>query len=326
VRTVGGIQNFNAIRARSRVRGLRQPSPFAGYGGITVRHAPWLLVLAVTLCGCVEAPPLNLPQKHLTVRKMIEHIACEIHEAIQANPHNRKLENDNSWGWVAVGALTVRVDDEGSLAATSSFINPLTATTSFAFGIGGGITADRELMYTENFTIYIKTLEQTSSDYDCRPLYGNPLFGDLALRQTIELGLRSGVEDSGGPIVYASQNQSSANGAFGQTIQFQLQLTLTGLGPTWTLLRFKGPTGNLGGAYRKDTNELVISFAPATKAPPPPLAGGGGHFDRLNFSRHAHPAISLGTTGGGGNLTGEDAASANNFLMLLQSGKTRPGF
>ncbi len=37
---------------------------------------------------------------------------------------------------------------------------------------------------------------------------------------------------------------------------------VSGVGPTWRLVRFNGP-GGLFGAERRDTHKLIISFAPA---------------------------------------------------------------
>lgn len=251
-------------------------------------------VLTATLAGCVEPPPLDLPHKGVTAHQILDRIKCEILAATVDNP---RLITEH---WKSVGALTVQVDDEGSLAATSTFINPLTAATSFAFSAGVGVTADRERIYSENFSIDINELAKKPKAPNCTAQYGNPLLGDLGITETLEIGLRSLKE--GGPVDYAPGTGAltPSGGAFGETIQFILNASLTAVGPTWTLVRFKGPTGNLGGAYRKDTNKLLISFAPT------PSAG-----------QKLHPALT--SFGFPGASTAEDAAAANNLLMLIQS-------
>jgi hypothetical protein len=268
-----------------------------GNGEFSMRNAGWFFVLATGLAGCVSPPPLDLPQKGITAHQIINRVKCEILAAVPDHP---QLMTEK---WQAVGALTVQVDDEGSLAATTTFINP---AQSFAFSVGGGVTADRERIYSENFSIDIEQLErkQHRKKTNCDVHYGNPLLGDLGITETIDIGLHS--LKRGGPVDFNSEGTLTKDtGAFGETIQFVLEASFTGLGPTWTLVRFTGPTGSLGGAFRKDTNRLIISFAPS--APP------SGH--KLNA------ALSLG--GFSGRVSAGQAAAANNLLMLLQS--TRGG-
>jgi hypothetical protein len=130
--------------------------------GYAMRYLACLSIVAVSLCGCVDAPLLDLPHKGVTVSQILHRIDCEIFDAIKDNP---RLVAES---WTSVGALTVQVDDEGSLAASTTFINPLAAAgTSFTFSAGGGITADRERIYAENFSIDIASLKKTMKPGTC---------------------------------------------------------------------------------------------------------------------------------------------------------------
>jgi hypothetical protein len=232
-------------------------------------------------------PEYNLPHSGVSVHYIINRIKCEV---IKAADEHTQLRTDK---WIAVANLTLQIDDEGSLAPNVAFINPLAAaSTSFTFNAGANLTAHRQRIYSENFSLDIATLKEKPKT--CAPHDDSPLTGDLGIGETVDLGLRS--LKRGGPVDYNPQK----NDAFGETVQFILTLNLNGVGPTWSLVRFKGP-GALAGVSRKDTNQLIISFAPQAKK--------------------AAPAISLlGVTP---RSAAESSAASNNFLMLLQS--TRGG-
>jgi hypothetical protein len=263
---------------------------FFNFGGWAMRCSIGFLGIVVALGGCANVPELDLPHKGVTVHHILNRIKCEL---IQARNEHPELKNNH---WSALGALTVQVDDEGSVAANNTFMSPLAAAgTSFAFAVGGGITADRQRIYSENFSIDIAGLKEHPKTCDVH--YGNPLLGDLGIDETIAIGLRS--LKRGGPVDYNDPSPSASGAAFGESIQFVLTATLSGVGPTWTLVRFTGPTGSLAGAFRKDTNMLLISFAPGPAAP------GKSHAAIVAF-------------GTGGTPSGESVAAANNLLMLIQ--------
>jgi hypothetical protein len=244
-------------------------------------------VLAVSLSNCAGVPALDLPNKGITVHRIVNRIKCEILQGAEAHEELKE--------WVAVANLTVQVDDEGSLVPSVAFIHPLAAaSTSFVFNVGANITADRERIYSENFSVDIGTLRKKKNT--CDAYADQPLTGDLGIVETVDLGFHS--LKAGGPVDFDPVNGD----AFGETIQFILTENLNGVGPTWTLVHFKGPTGPLVGVQHKDTNKLIISFAP--KSAPAKQAKG-----KLT------PAFtSLGVT-----PSANSAAQNNNLQMLIQS-------
>lgn len=152
--------------------------------------------LSFALGSCSGVPEYNLPHSGVSVHYIINRIKCEV---IKAADEHTQLRTDK---WIAVANLTLQIDDEGSLAPNVAFINPLAAaSTSFTFNAGANLTAHRQRIYSENFSLDIATLKEKPKT--CAPHDNSPLTGDLGIGETVDLGLRS--LKRGGPVDYNPQ-------------------------------------------------------------------------------------------------------------------------
>jgi hypothetical protein len=207
--------------------------------------------LTITVGGCAGIPALDVDGP-LTVDAIVDEIHCEVLAAAGKYP---RLKKQN---WVASIDLSLQVDDSAGLTPTVSFIDPLaTAGTSFTFGASAELKGSRKRIYEELLDLPIHDLKPRLC-----PAQGSTynFTGDLGIVDAVDIGLRS-VEPED-----AAQYQKDK--AFGQTIEFVITKNVSGVGPTWTLVRFTGP-GGLFGAERVDTHTLAVSFASgatATKA------------------------------------------------------------
>jgi hypothetical protein len=204
--------------------------------------------LTMTVGGCAGIPALDVDGPP-TVDAIVDEIHCEVSEAARRYP---RLKSEN---WVASIDLSLQVDDSAQLTPTVSFIDPLAAAgTSFTFGASGELKGSRKRIYEELLDLPIHNLKPSS----CLAQGNSYNFtGDLGIVDAVDIGLRS-VEPED-----AARYQKDK--AFGQTIEFVITKNVSGVGPTWTLVRFTGP-GGLFGVERVDTHTLAISFASGVAA------------------------------------------------------------
>jgi hypothetical protein len=253
-------------------------------------HA-WLLpaAFALGLSGCASMPPFDAPvdaNNRPTVATIIDKVQCEIAEARDAaEKENSPLPYFKPFGqWTAAVTLTLTVDDDGGTPTAGiplSFITPLPKTTTFAVGFSPTIYQLRTRTYTQTYTISIASIPH---GFNCKDISNSfNLTGDLGLKEQIYMGLHAFNKSQDGASYYAvgsgtpPPGQVSAKTAdtFGATVFFHLYYGVTGIGPTWTLRTFKGPSAGVG-YVRDDLHQIVITFAPApaprraVPAPKPP--------------------------------------------------------
>jgi hypothetical protein len=63
---------------------------------------------------------------------------------------------------------------------------------------------------------------------------------------------------------YKPPEGQKAGDTFGATVGFHLYKGVANVGPTWTLLTFKGPTAGVG-YQRDDLHQIAITFSPTPK-------------------------------------------------------------
>lgn len=97
------------------------------------------------------------------------------------------------------------------------------------------------------------------------------LDGDLGLREVVRDGVKSydvryglprTAEPAQSPAAKAEDETDASTLSFGSTIQFEVNRSITALGPVWKLERFQGPGGSGGllNGKRLDTDSIVITF------------------------------------------------------------------
>jgi hypothetical protein len=238
--------------------------------------------LSFAVAGCSSMPPFNAPVNertgYPTVSQVVDKIECEI-AAAKADPtinspwvkeHFARKDPPvapfDQWIANASVALTVEstegITPNGGLAL--SVIDPLKVAATSTFGFGGNpiLYQQRQRKFTVNYSIDIAKIDPTHCANKKWHAYN--LEGDLGLREQIYAGLHSIVQSQSDDFDTSSKTGSSPE-AFGATISFDIFKGVSNLGPTWTLARFKGPTGGLG-LLREDNDSVVISFVPPTKS------------------------------------------------------------
>jgi hypothetical protein len=218
---------------------------------------------------------------------IVEVIRCELREVVQAHPELKE--------YIVAAALTLRVDDNAGLLPSLSFIDPYKISgTNFTFGINAQLSGTRQRIFTQ--TVQFDMREVASHPACISPSQGQAgfqvngvnLLGNLGLEEIAGMGL-SVKEQNGVKFLDPAQPAGASNALkyppFGSTVQFTLTKSL-GVGPTWTLTHFKGPSGttgssggtSVGGApglvsgARTDTHLLLITFGPPKKQGRAPFA------------------------------------------------------
>jgi hypothetical protein len=187
------------------------------------------------------------------VNQVIERVICELTNAKHSEPDLGR--------YVAVGEMTLKVEDGLGLTPSLSIINPLAiAGTSESTVASAEVSRGRIRSYTHDFAILIKDLPSEP----CDPRTGSSLTGDLGLAEIVRAGLSGTARTEGG--AYRLKDKSY----FASTVTFSFKTAASG-GPGVTRTRFKGYGGNNGLANmsRIGTDSLTISFAPI-KAPTEP--------------------------------------------------------
>jgi hypothetical protein len=176
---------------------------------------------------------------------------------------------------VQVG-LTLEANDTGGLTPSVTFMEPVTKLISFAFGGSATISESRDHTFASNFQLSMRQLYADAQlDRDAHPC---PQQADTNLARTLELrqAVSMGMQTPRLPAESASQvgassskvtptQSNAATTAFGDTIQFLLIRNISGIGPTWTTTRWKGPGGLLGLSH-VNTDKVAISFAQGPNA------------------------------------------------------------
>jgi hypothetical protein len=283
-------------RVRPNRKKAHPGNPRAAERGSILRCGVIGSALAFVLAGCGTAPfdaPVS-KSGYPTVRQVIRKINCEIADArddhtINSNSATMHFENQKEAiapfnNWIASVTLSLTVSDtEGLMPTTNglalSFVDTLkSAGNSFGFAGSPIFYQQRSRTYTQTYTINIVDIDQDKEN--CRRTKWRNDFnleGDLGIRDQIYTGLNSFLRDetddydpaakgtpnpapSASPAGGGTQSSSSADN-FGATVSFDVFKGITSLGPSFTLVTFKGPTGGVG-MQRDDMHKLIITFKP----------------------------------------------------------------
>ena len=239
-------------------------------------------------CGNVPAPDYFVPARtepapgtpdstQVHVDDLVKHIECEFVNSahmpkLLANPDPKRQAEVPIY--VAQVTLTLKVEDNGGLSPSLSFIAP----SSFAYGLNGNLNLNRQRTFTTSYFVNLnKLLADPAVTGRCNAVgHSMPtvpsLSGDLGIDGIVvaSLATRSHYRD------YEKSDKSPSNyPSFGTTVQFLLTASLD-TGPSWSLTNFKGPGGSKGlvNGGVIDTDTMLVAFAstnvPAVPAPPPP--------------------------------------------------------
>jgi hypothetical protein len=220
------------------------------------------LILSASLCAGCGIPHYDVPTDTAgqpTVATIVARIQCELRDMVRddrptdpATFHRLFLLNGD---YDVEIALSLEVNDTGGLAPTLSYMNPFTSSTSFMFGGTGTLSESRDHNFTENIQLSLRQIflewKTGANPHDC-PNPDTNLSGALGLSDFVAMAsLTQGLDQT---------QKLSGKGVFGGTIQFIVTKSLSALGPTWTLLHFKGPGGLLG-LSEVNTDKVTFAFA-----------------------------------------------------------------
>ena len=219
------------------------------------RAAAMVVLLAGSLAGCA-VPRYDVPYNVAgpSATTIVRRIECELLQQVQDGSPTKEwlLTGDYQ---VAV-ALSLEVNDTGGLAPSLSYIDPLSKVASLTIGGTGTLSESRDHNFTENLQfslrqIYTDWLEDPTL-YPCPPADTN-LAGTLGIGDFVELAFGSpGLADS-----------DSKKSPFGGSVQFIVTKSANAVGPTWSLVHFKGPGGvNLS---EINTDKVTLAFAKGPK-------------------------------------------------------------
>jgi hypothetical protein len=225
------------------------------------------------LCASCAVPRYDVPYVAgaPSAHSIVARLECELLDLVRDGAVGRDwlLTGDYQ---VAV-ALSLEVNDTGGLAPSVSYINPLSAVTSFTFGGSANLSESRDHNFTENLQFSLRAIHQDwkriPTAYQCPTAPDTNLAGTLGISDFVAMAAVSPGLD---------EDRKSPNSVFGGSVQFIVTKSVSALGPTWSLVHFKGPGGvnfsqintdKMTLAFAKGPNQgkpLVIANAPNTNA------------------------------------------------------------
>jgi hypothetical protein len=231
-------------------------------------------ITAFLLGGCgtyvpeIQEFPGGTAASQELVHAIVRSIHCDIRNAITyeidqdkwlASLHNgaRTAPWIDKWG-VQV-ALTLTIDEKGTVSPSAVWTPPNPATALFMLGGGINASSDAQRIDTFNYYYTVKDLYALGycppDDNAHAPLGSLLIQGDLRTRELLEtqifnLGTGEGVIDT------------KTNG-FTHQVQFEVDTSGT-LGPAWQFVHVtvNQPPGSLLSADRKRTHNLLMTFGP----------------------------------------------------------------
>lgn len=232
------------------------------------------VLLGASFLSSCGVPHYDVPYTnvgHPTVNTIIERIQCEIRDLVRTDIQDKSSPSQmygsflRSNDFDVLIALSIEVNETGGLTPSLSYMYP---PSSFTFGGNATLSESRDHTFTENLQYPVRQIyldwysahlaEQAGIDpkslgltlHDCPPEADTNLSGKLGIVDFVALAARSTGLDTKG----------SAAKLFGGTIQFLVTKNVNAVGPTWSLVHFKGP-GGLAGLSQINTDKVVLSFA-----------------------------------------------------------------
>jgi hypothetical protein len=214
------------------------------------------------MCSGCAVPRYDVPFDSAgqpTVETIVDRIQCEIRDMVRDDTPNdvtsfhRLFLLDGDYD--AQISLSLEVNDTGGLSPSLAYLNPITGATSFMFGANATFSESRDHNFTENIQLSVRTIyidwKTNRNPHNC-PTSDTNLSGDLGIRDFVAMAAQTRNLDQ-------SKN-SAGKGVFGGSIQFLVTKNLSAVGPTWSLIHFKGP-GPLANVSEVNTDKITLAFA-----------------------------------------------------------------
>jgi hypothetical protein len=231
-----------------------------------------ILFIMSLVSGCA-VPQFDVPTDSAgqpTVYTIVQRIECEMRDMVRddmpedpASFHRLFLLNGD---YDVAIALSLDVNNTGGLAPSLSYIDPLSKLTTFTFSGTGTLSEARDHNFTENIQLSFREIftkwKYHKRPYDCPSPVTN-LAGTLGIGDFVAMADSTEGLDT--------HQTLSGKGVFGGMIQFLVTKSITSLGPTWSLVYFKGPGGVT--ASKVNTDNITLAFAQGPNVGKPMLEG-----------------------------------------------------
>lgn len=218
------------------------------------------IVLGAFMCSGCAVPRYDVPYSKTgqpTVATIVERIECEIRDIVRDDMGENDVTSFHrlfllNGDYDVAIALSLEINDTGGLAPSLSYMNPITAATSFMFSGTGTLSELRDHNFTENIQLSVRSIyidwKTKANSHDC-PIADTNLSGTLGIKDFVAMAARTQGLDT----------QASGKGVFGGSIQFLVTKNLSTIGPTWSLVHFKGP--GAGSLSEVNTDKITLAFA-----------------------------------------------------------------
>jgi hypothetical protein len=222
---------------------------------------------AFMLAGC-GVPFYDVPYTEAgqpTVKSIVQRIQCEIRDMVRDDATGPEafyrpflLNQDID----VVVAMSIEVNNTGGLNPTLSYLSPL---TSFTFSGSGTFSGSRNHTFTQNLQFSVREIYLDWYTWRLAKLAGvEPLDYGLVAHDcpTADANLSGtlGIVDFVAMAANSEGLMTSSEKVFGGSIQFLITKNLSAVGPTWSLVHFKGP-GGLVNLSQVSTNKITLAFA-----------------------------------------------------------------
>src|SRR5262249_55918782 len=133
-------------------------------------------------------------------------------------------------------ALSLDVNEGGGLAPNLSYIDPISKAASFVFGGMATLSESRDRNFSENIQVSVRNIysewKRNENPHNC-PDNDTNLAGTLDLKDYVAMAALTPNLDT--------KQTVSGKGVFGGSDQFIVTKAINSIGPTWSLVHFKGP-------------------------------------------------------------------------------------
>ncbi|MFO1111013.1 MAG: hypothetical protein U1E61_17700 [Bradyrhizobium sp.] len=241
----------------------------------TAVKSPYLPCIAVAgalmLAGC-GVPRYDVPYTEAgqpTVKSIVARIQCEIRDMVRDDSTGPEafyraflLNQDFD---VAV-SMSIEVNNTGGLNPTLSYLTQLNPLTSFTFSGSGTLSGSRDHTFTQNLQFSVRDIYLDWYTWRLAKLAGveEPLDYGLVAHDCpspdANLSGTLGIVDFVAMAANSEGLTTTSEKVFGGSIQFLITKNVSALGPTWSLVHFKGP-GGLVNLSQVSTNKITLAFA-----------------------------------------------------------------
>jgi hypothetical protein len=235
-----------------------------------------LVALSGAIGGCglyvpeIQENPFDGPQGQQFVQEIIENITCEVQDSLydiyarerQFDPNYVNLSFMNGWG-VTI-ALTLTIDEKGSLNPLVSWLptgTPTTPSSIFSLNLGATLSSEAQRIEKLNSFFLVSDLIKNPCSADERNHGPFILENNLKLEEWLDDVIQAGVTgfnkfptDANGPL---------KSNVLSHEVKFDI-ISSGNLTPGWKLKQSTiNQSGNFFTASRDRTQDLVITFGPA---------------------------------------------------------------